>query len=331
MTKRERVQAALSGQAVDRVPVGFWGHDFLREWSPQGLAAATIEAYHKYGWDFIKVNPRATYYAEAWGSRYQPSGNDREQPRLVEPALKSAADLRRLQPLDPHHGPFGEQLQALRLIAGELAGEVPFVQTVFCPLGVIGRLAGGDAAKVRSLMREAPADLHTALAAVAATLGDYAVACLEAGADGIFFATVEWASRDTATEDEYREYGRPYDLQVLARVQDAPFNILHVCRDHNMLDLLLDYPVHAFQWAANRPTNATLRDGLTKTGKAVLGGISQDSTLVQGTPQQVAAEMQAALAQTGGRRFLLGPGCSVSPQTPEANLRAVLGALTSQP
>lgn len=324
------MQAALRGEAVDRVPAGFWGHDFQREWSPQGLAAATVEAYRRYGWDFIKVNPRATYYAEAWGTRYQPSGNDREQPRLLEPAVKSAADLRRIQPLDTRSGPFGEQLQALRLIAKELAGEVPFIQTVFCPLGVVGRLAGGDLAAVRGFMQEAPADLHAALAAVAQTLGDYAAECLATGADGVFFATVEWATRDNASEDEYREYGRPYDLQVLARVQDAPFNVLHVCRDHNMLDLLLDYPVQALSWAATRPTNASLKDGLAKTGKAVLGGVNQQTTLLSGQPQEVAAEVRSALAQTEGRRFLLGPGCSVSPQTPEANLRAVLEALVPQ-
>ncbi|MFQ5880753.1 MAG: uroporphyrinogen-III decarboxylase, partial [Dehalococcoidia bacterium] len=65
MTKRQRVFAALEGDEVDRVPVSAWGHDFLREWSAEGLALATLDAYRNYDWDFIKVNPRATYYAEA--------------------------------------------------------------------------------------------------------------------------------------------------------------------------------------------------------------------------------------------------------------------------
>ena len=41
--KKERVRAALRGKAVDRVPTSFWGHDYLREWSPSGLAAAMVE------------------------------------------------------------------------------------------------------------------------------------------------------------------------------------------------------------------------------------------------------------------------------------------------
>jgi hypothetical protein len=45
MNKRERVMAALAGQPVDRVPASFWGHDFLREWTAQGLADAMLESF----------------------------------------------------------------------------------------------------------------------------------------------------------------------------------------------------------------------------------------------------------------------------------------------
>ena len=51
-------------------PVSAWWHDFPREWSADGIAEATLEAYRKYDWDFVKVNPRACYYAEDWGAKY---------------------------------------------------------------------------------------------------------------------------------------------------------------------------------------------------------------------------------------------------------------------
>ena len=54
MTKRQRVFAALRGDPVDHVPVSAWGHDYIREWSSQGLADHTLEAYRHYDWDFIK-------------------------------------------------------------------------------------------------------------------------------------------------------------------------------------------------------------------------------------------------------------------------------------
>jgi len=49
--------------------------------------------------------------------------------------------------------------------------------------------------------------------------------------------------------------------------------------------------------------------------------------VAQGTPDRVAAEVRQALSETGSRRFLLAPGCSIPPEAPEANLLAVKGAL----
>jgi uroporphyrinogen decarboxylase len=326
MDKRERVMAALAGQPLDRVPASFWGHDFLREWTAQGLAEAMLESFRRYDWDYLKVNPRATYYAEAWGCRYKPSGDATRGPETVDFVLKSAADLEKIKPVDIGQGPFAEQLEALRLIGRDLGGEAPFIQTVFSPLAVVGRMANGDLEAIRRCMAEAPQALHGALAAVADTLAAYSRACLDAGASGIFFATVEWGTHDNATAEQYQEFGRPYDLRVLEAVQGAEMNVLHVCRPRNMFDLLADYPVHAINWAAGEPGNPGLKEGLARSGRAVMGGVAV-ATVAQGARDEVAAEVRRALAETGGHRFLLAPGCSIPPQTPEANLLAVRSAL----
>jgi uroporphyrinogen decarboxylase len=330
LTKRERVLAALRGQEVDRVPVSAWGHDYLREWTAEGLAEATLEAYRRYDWDFIKVNPRASYYAEDWGCRYQPSGRVDAPPQTLAVAVKSVADLRRLRPLDPSRGAYGEQLAALRLIRDGLSREAPFIQTVFSPLAVASRLAGSHE-PIRQYMEEEPEALEAALGVITETLAAYARACLEAGADGIFFASVEWGSRSYISAEQYGRFGRPFDLKVLDAVRGASFNLLHVCRNNNMLTDLLDYPVHAFHWATTGAENPSLADILARTDKAVMGGVSHDSTILSNRPEDVAAEARAAIEATGGRRFLLAPGCSIAPTTPEANLRAMIAAARASP
>jgi len=45
------------------------------------------------------------------------------------------------------------------------------------------------------------------------------------------------------------------------------------------------------------------------------------------TPEQVAAEVEAAIQDTDGKGMMIGPGCSISPDTPEANLRAAREAV----
>lgn len=324
MTKWERVLAAIRGEQVDCVPASLWGHDFLREWTAEGLAEAMLERHRTYNWDFMKVNPRASSFVEDWGCRFQASGDPLRSPSLLECPVNGISDWVKIQPLDVSVGVLGEQLRALRMIKDGLAGDAPFVQTVFSPLSVAGRLAGGREDLVKETMRREPGKLHRALSIITETLVGYTRACAEVGASGIFFATTVWASKDVLTLEDYREYGLPYDLEVMHAASTSPFNILHICGRNIMFELLAGAPVHAINWAATVPGNPTLKEGLVRTKRAVIGGISEKTVLVEGTPEDVAFQARQAVKETGGKRFLLGPGCTIPPQAPEANLRAVV-------
>jgi uroporphyrinogen decarboxylase len=321
---KQRIRATLRGEAVDHVPAALWGHDFKREWSAEELAAFTVESYRAYDWDLIKLNPRATYYYEAWGGTYEPTGTT--QPRMRSHPIDTAEELADLPEIDPIGGPFAEQIDALHRVVAEVGGDVDVIQTVFNPLTVAGGLLGMRAAAFRELAQSHSVLVHAGLARITRVLAGYADACVEAGASGIFFATVEWGTRDAADEAFYREYGRPYDLQVLAAVREAPLNALHVCRDHNLLDLLLDYPVAIFNWDDHGAGNDSLRAAAGKTRAALMGGVERRA-LVDATPEQIAEQVQSAVRETGGRRLIVAAGCSVAPEAPPTNLRAVADAV----
>lgn len=325
MSKQERVTAALKGQAVDRVPVSAWWHDYKREWSAADLASTTLKQYETYGWDYIKVNPRFSYYAEDWGTTYR--RYDDRMPEVDHKAVQSAEDLHKLAKLDGTSGVWAEQLEALRLIRDALAGEAPFIQTVFSPLAVLTRITGSTK-YVQKLMAEHPDDLDSALAVIEATLTQYAKACLDAGASGIFYAAVEWGTADNISWADYERFGKPYDLRILASVRGAPMNVLHVCRDNNHLEHVLDYPVAAFNWDVRGAGNPTFAEALANTDKVVIGGV-RVATLLDAEPPEVSAEAHGARAETANRRFLLAPGCSINPATPPRNLTAMVEAARS--
>jgi uroporphyrinogen decarboxylase len=325
MTKRERVDAALRGAAVDRVPISFWGHNYLKEWSAEGLAEAMLDNYRTYGWDWMKVNPRASYHIEDWGAVLTPSGDANRGPIFERPAVTEPGDWRHLRVLKPDQGVLGEQLAALRLIRDGLAGEAYFIQTIFSPLSIAKYLAGNDPEPVRRSIADNPDALRAGLEVIVETFRTYAQASLEAGAGGIFFATTGWATAGMLTEDEYQRWGRDYDLRVLEVVRGAPFNLLHNCGADVYFDLLADYPVAAISWAATLSTNPSLAQGKERTRAAVMGGVNEKS-LADVPPEQVAAEVRTAITTTGGRRVLVAPGCSIPPHTPPENLRAALEA-----
>ena len=98
MNKKERVDAALQGKHVDRVPASMWGHDFEREWDPNLLAEAMVENFTRYDWDFMKVNPRASYHVEGWGVKVRPSGEKYKAPIIESTPIKSSSDWKRIRP-----------------------------------------------------------------------------------------------------------------------------------------------------------------------------------------------------------------------------------------
>ena len=67
MGRRERLQAAINREPVDRIPYALWRHFPSVDRSPAGLAQATLRFHERYGSDFIKITPRGGYAVEAWG------------------------------------------------------------------------------------------------------------------------------------------------------------------------------------------------------------------------------------------------------------------------
>ncbi|MBP7692271.1 MAG: hypothetical protein KA764_10155 [Anaerolineales bacterium] len=333
LSKRERVDAVLRGALPDRTPVSAWRQFIREEREPEALAAASLKHFQVYDWDWLKINPRATYYAEAWGNRYDYDHYAGPWPKQIGGPLTRPADLDRLRCVHATAGPLGEQLTLVRLIKAGL-GDAHCLQTVFSPLAVLATLVGrperhhADAVAeaqqsgILRYLRENPLGAHFALGSIAATLAQYAAAAVDAGASGVFFAITQLARQGVLSETEYAEFSRPYDLQVLAAVQGATFNLLHVCGPRVYWEAVANYPVHALHWASLGQGNPTLAEARLRTNKVLAGGVDELDTLHTGSPERVGQEAHAAQAAAGGR-LLLAPGCALHPKTPAANLQAL--------
>lgn len=324
MTGRERVLAALRGDVVDRVPLGFWRHHFVAENSAKGLADETLRLQRAFDWDYLKPQPRAQAFAEMWGLAYRPSTDLAREFTVTHTPLADARDVARLAPAAPEGGALGEQLEALRLIRAAVGPDTPIIWTVFAPVMVMPYLLRGGRDQALELCRTEPRAMAQGLGAIAETLAAYARACVTAGADGIFYAT-NVARADGLTAAECRRFQRPYDRRILDAVGQAPFNVLHVCGGAVHFDEFADYPVAAFSWALGAP-NPSLAEGHRRTGRAVMGGLPAKPEIGSMSADEVRARARAAIAEMRGRALLLGPDCSINPDTPDALLHAV-GAL----
>jgi len=324
MTKRERVMAAVRGDHVDRLPVSLWLHNFATENSAETLTAETLRLARRFDWDFLKPQSRAQCFAEMWGFRSTPS-RERATPFTVTRApLATADDLRRLERADAHAGALGEQLQALHAIRKAVGTETPIIWTVFSPLMVLPFLMAGGRAMAIELMRSEPAAVDHALSAMAETLAAYARAAVAEGADGLFYAT-NMATQDLSTAAECRRFQRPHDLRILGGVDSAPFNVLHVCGAGILFEEFVDYPMAALSWATV-PSNPSLNEAHRRTGRAVIGGLPAKPEIASLPPSDVEARGRRAIAEMGGRFLVLGPDCSINPDTPDAVMDAATAA-----
>ena len=318
MTKRERLERTARGEPVDRPAVALWRHWPVDDRDAAALALAHVTFQQQFDFDLIKVTPSSSYCLEEWGVEDVYRGSEEGTFDYVRHPIQRTEDWARLEVLDPREGGLGRQLECLALIREQVGDEVPFIQTIFNPLSQVKNLVGGDQVGVH--IRRHPEALVGALETITATTVAFVREALQTGAAGVFFA-VQHASYALLSEEEYRIFGRPYDLQVLEAAGAGWFNLLHLHGDEVMFDLLSDYPVQAINWH-DRETPPSLAEGLERFTGAVCGGLRQWETMVRGNPKAVRAEALDALEQTGGRRFILGTGCVTPIVAPTVNIRA---------
>ena len=272
MNHRERISAVLAGEPVDRLPVSVWGHDFLREWTAQDLARQTIERQQAHDYDFVKINPRWTLFAEPWGNMYQPP-TEQKFPRLVTRIVEQADDLGQIPVVASDHAVLREHVEAVRLVTSEISQEVDCLATLFSPLAVLGLLSGGVGKPLTGFLMEAPELAHQALTHITQTLAQHAQELVEAGASGVFFAPLQWTSLEVCSADLYAEFGERYDREVLNAVSDARFNMLHICGSDIGIERFYDYPVPVLNWDNFDELNPSLAAVANESGKVVAGGV----------------------------------------------------------
>lgn len=323
MTKKERLQETIRGGQPDRTPVALWRHFPVDDQSPSELAASTVSFQHQHDFDFIKVTPASSYCVRDWGVRDEWMGSDEGTRQYAGHPVDSPAGWAHLHELPPNAGALSAQLHCLELIRDSVGDEVPYIQTVFNPLSQAKNLVGK--AHLVSELRQHPEAVRAGLEVITRTTVRFVEAARQRGIAGIFLA-VQHASYDILTEQEYREWGVPYDLMILEAAEGLWLNVLHLHGVRIMFHLVADYPTQVANWH-DRESPPSLAEGQDLVQGAVLGGLRQWETMVRGTPEDVRREAREALEQTGGRRFILGTGCVTPITAPWANLRAARRAV----
>jgi uroporphyrinogen decarboxylase len=326
----ERMKAMLEGNPVDRPLVSAWGHLMNLEDRHAGdFAKATIDLQNSCQFDFIKVMPNSYYMAEDFGNVLRPSENSLDPgffccERL---AVQTSEDWKKLKVLDPAKGALEREVSAVRQICDYYKGEVPVIPTIFSPLTWLTYLflemevqfimnrkrPGGVVPFIIDYTEHHEAEVKYALEVIAESNDRLMEAFLDAGAHGFFFSQ---PYANTAWEkDRFENFAGKYDRQNLSGIAGkALFVMLHVCGTRLLnFDLVLDYPVNAFNWDDQSPDNPSIADIRAKTNKVLVGGVNKDKDLYGSDREKIKATIKQkvyAALKAGGEKTIISGGCS---------------------
>lgn len=316
--KQKRLEAIISGEKPDRVPVALWRHWPGDDQDAQALAAAHLKWQQDYDWDVLKIGPASSYSVVDWGVQDRWVGHIEGTREYTYRPIQQAEDWAKLQPLDPNKGMLATQLETLRLVKTAVGETVPVLATIFAPLSQAKHLADNE--PMLSHLRSQPALFRQGQETIVESTLRFIEAAKKLGINGIFYA-VQHARYPLLSREEYEMWGRPFDQRILDSVQDLWLNMVHLHSTDVMFDLVAEYPVQLLNWH-DRETGITLRDGLQKFSGAASGGIDH-WTLHEESPENTLAEAQEAIEQLNGRRLLLGTGCVAMTTTPLRNIRVL--------
>jgi len=308
MNKRERLEAAIQGKEVDQIPASVWGHYFLEETILDSFVAATMRLQTQYDWDFIKIHPRASFCAEGFGFRYQPSTDATKPHTTLHRPVAKPEDWGTLRPVPLSSELMQRELEGVRRIKAQAGEGVPLIMTVFSPLDVADKLADRDVALMRRSIVEAPDALKAGLQAVTETFVPFVRALCQEGVDGIFFPT-KWINKNKLSVEEYDAIAGPFDRAIMAEASGLWCNMVHLCEAGVDLAGMGGYAAAVLHWDDEASDNPTLVAGLERTSRAVSGGINP-RTLANISADEVKKRIAELIRVTGGRRLIVAPGCT---------------------
>ena len=298
------ILAALGG-ANNKIPAGFWLHFPGEEYYGKKTIQAHLRFFEETGVDFLKLM---------------------NEYKVVTPAyITSASDWKYVKPFGKDTGFVRQQLDVIKAVSDILGKRTPLIATIH---GVFASAFHACRSEEARFSRGNPVSEHLftdpkttsgGLKAVAEGLAEFSLACIEAGAAGIYYAALGGEDYRFSA-GQFEEWIKPLDLLVLNAVKEkTDLSILHICKDQVRLPLYADYPASVVNWAIHE-SNLGLEEGaVIFKDRIILGGLDDRSgVLVDGSRDEIRTAVAAAKAAMKNRDFIVGADCTlpteISPQ-----------------
>jgi uroporphyrinogen decarboxylase len=294
------------GTTPGYVPAGFFIHFSEDQHVGQPAIDKHTEYFRFTGMDFVKIQYEAGF--------------------PPHPEIETPEDWAKL----PVHGReiYEGQLGVVEGLVKALKSEALVVCTLYSPFMLACGSIGAE--RVVKHIEADPEAVRKGLEAVTESLLGFVRGCVRVGVDGFYASTQGGEAGRFSCAELFRECVMPSDLTVHTEINDScAFNILHVCDYHRPYDDLtpfLDYPgdvvncsLHVGEetWTSKRASEFF--------GRPFMGGLERTGIIVDGTPDEIRAEVSRALADAADRQ-ILGADCTLPGDIRWESIRTAIDA-----
>lgn len=336
MNPKQRVLAALQGQAVDRVPVFIMSRHYamhrkklsfktcLEDKSGEAYASAQAEAWALYGYDGVMDLEGVNAESAAFGCVLSSSEND--SPTVISTRIQHFDELKQLEIPDfENNATLQRQFNIIKALKWLVGADVPIYANVQCPFRSAAMLRGLNQFLLD--LMENPGKIHELLEITTQMAILYGKKLIGAGSD-ILMPSNPLGSGNVISRKHYEEFVYPYDKKMVDSFRESGIpTVLHICgKTGDRLDMIADTGYNG----VSIDSFVNLEQAKKEVGDRIclIGNVDVFRPLRDGTPEEVtisALECIKAGGSDGG--FMLSASCEIIPDTPEPNLIALIEAV----
>lgn len=332
MNSLERIVAAIKLEKPDRVPVtplsitrslrvaGFTTAECL--YNPEKMAQGKLAANEKFDDDAVVARTDLFVEAESLGSKVRVYEHTAV---VVNYFIKEKSDIKKLPTPDPlKSGRMPSVCEEIRLLKSQVDNTKVVVPVTGGPFTTASQLYGPEQLLIATI--EDPKWVHSLLRICTDVSLAYWNELIKAGAHAIV-ALEPFSSCTILSPEQYAEFTFPYLKELFTfSWSKGVVGVNHTCADSS---LIWDQMAGCGALALQLDHIISMKECKEKVGKKICisGNVHPIDYMLYGTPEAVYWKSRSVIEEAAhGSGFILGAGCDLNPQTPEANIMAMVQA-----
>lgn len=338
MTPKERRQALLKGQAVDRLPITvsheiysakLVGLNYREAFNaPENVAEKEMNLYRTYGIDGISVS----YTSVNFGIRHRSKIKSLQfsTASIDIPRLNKVEDWTEL---NPEHTEFKRDVaqkvnyEAIQIMQGQVGQEIDIVYSISAPFTMATGVVAAE--QLLRAMFKQPDEVHGLMNFVTESIKRIIDKASSLGIKD-FFIYDPVASGSLIGPKQYQKFSQPYTREIIDYIREKSEDSwvgMHICGNTtDRLDLIADTGIDAF----SLDQKVNLLDAKQAIGDRItlMGNVDPVEIFLQGTPEQMDQAVKECYDQARDTPagFILRSGCGIPYESPQENFDAYFEA-----